>query len=201
MNVLDYSSLFMLDRRAQILEAARKLLRHYGAQKTTMADIARESDVAVGTLYLEFPSKENILEELSRQQHEEVLSRMRSAKQRASGSPSRAFVLVMTARTEAFFKVKQASQHGCELFHCKVEGVRTAGASFREEERAFLEVLVGEGKAASEFKGSLDAGRVSELVQRSFASLSPPWVFELEERRATSIAEALAELLLSGLGR
>jgi AcrR family transcriptional regulator len=199
--MLGSSSPFMTDRRAQILDAARKLLRHYGAQKTTMADIARESDVAVGSLYLEFPSKENILEELSRQQHEEVLSRMRSAKKRASGSPSRAFVLVMTARTDAFFRVKEASLHGCELFHCKVEGVRTAGASFREEERAFLSVLVGEGKSSGAFKGSLDADAVSELVQRSFASLSPPWVFELEERRATRTAEALAELLLSGLAR
>src|SRR5512140_1621330 len=66
-------------RRAIILAAADRLLRHYGPQKTTVADVAREAGVGVGTVYLEFPSKDAIVEELSRARHRAVLDAMRAA--------------------------------------------------------------------------------------------------------------------------
>jgi hypothetical protein len=53
------------ERRQTILAAAERLLRHYGPGKTTIAEIAREADVGVGTVYLEFSSKDAILEALS----------------------------------------------------------------------------------------------------------------------------------------
>ena len=68
-----------LERREHILAVAERLLRHYGPQKTTIAEIARAADVGVGTVYLEFPSKEAIVEELSRVRHRGVLGAMESA--------------------------------------------------------------------------------------------------------------------------
>jgi AcrR family transcriptional regulator len=49
------------DKRARILEAARKRFRHYGVRKTTMLEIARDAGVAVGTLYLYFKDKDALL--------------------------------------------------------------------------------------------------------------------------------------------
>jgi len=46
-----------LARRAAILAAARRVLARRGLRGTTVGDIAREAEVAVGTLYLYFPSK------------------------------------------------------------------------------------------------------------------------------------------------
>ena len=46
-----------LARRTTILAAARRVLARHGLRGTTVGDIAREADVAVGTLYLYFPSK------------------------------------------------------------------------------------------------------------------------------------------------
>jgi AcrR family transcriptional regulator len=51
----------MDDKRQRILEAARKRFRHYGVRKTTMQEIARDADVAVGTLYLYFKDKDDLL--------------------------------------------------------------------------------------------------------------------------------------------
>src|SRR5262245_17349677 len=68
-----------VDRREQILEAADRLLRHYGPHKTTIADVAREANVGVGTVYLEFCSKEALIEELSQTRHRAVLDAMRAA--------------------------------------------------------------------------------------------------------------------------
>jgi AcrR family transcriptional regulator len=49
------------DKRQRILEAARKRFRYYGFRKTTMQEIARDAGVAVGTLYLYFKDKDDLL--------------------------------------------------------------------------------------------------------------------------------------------
>jgi AcrR family transcriptional regulator len=49
------------DKRQRILDAARKRFRYYGVRKTTMQEIARDAGVAVGTLYLYFQDKDDLL--------------------------------------------------------------------------------------------------------------------------------------------
>jgi AcrR family transcriptional regulator len=49
------------DKRQRILEAARERFRYYGVKKTTMQEIARDAGVAVGTLYLYFKDKDDLL--------------------------------------------------------------------------------------------------------------------------------------------
>jgi AcrR family transcriptional regulator len=47
-------------RARQILDAAMRLIVHYGYDKTTVADIAREAGVAKGTIYLHWRSKDQL---------------------------------------------------------------------------------------------------------------------------------------------
>jgi AcrR family transcriptional regulator len=49
------------DKRQRILEAARKRFRYFGVRKTTMQEVARDAGVAVGTLYLYFKDKDDLL--------------------------------------------------------------------------------------------------------------------------------------------
>ena len=63
----------MDDKRQRILEAARKRFRYYGVRKTTMQEIARDAGVAVGTLYLYFKDKDDLLVALYEGVHEELL--------------------------------------------------------------------------------------------------------------------------------
>jgi AcrR family transcriptional regulator len=49
------------DKRRRILKAARKRFRYYGVRKTTMQEIARDAGIAVGTLYLYFKNKDDLL--------------------------------------------------------------------------------------------------------------------------------------------
>lgn len=48
-------------KRAAILKAARQRLSQYGVRKTTMSEIAQDVGIAVGTLYLYFKNKNEIL--------------------------------------------------------------------------------------------------------------------------------------------
>ncbi len=52
------------ERREQFLQAALKLFVRNGVQKTSTAAIAREAGSAAGTLFLYFPTKQNLIDEL-----------------------------------------------------------------------------------------------------------------------------------------
>jgi AcrR family transcriptional regulator len=66
-------------RRADVLAAARRLYARKGYQQTAMVEIARASELAVGTLYQLFPSKEAILRGLLEDRMDELVSRVRAA--------------------------------------------------------------------------------------------------------------------------
>lgn len=51
-------------RRQRILDAAANLFVHYGYDKTTVSDIAREAGVSKGAIYLHFDSKDDLFEGL-----------------------------------------------------------------------------------------------------------------------------------------
>lgn len=51
------------EKKEAILVSAKKLFRHYGVQKTTMQEIATGAGMAVGTLYLYFKNKDDIVAE------------------------------------------------------------------------------------------------------------------------------------------
>ncbi len=73
-------------KRDAILKAAKQRLSQYGIRKTTMKEIAQDAGIAVGTLYLYFSNKNDILiavEEAYADQHsidiEKILRSQRPA--------------------------------------------------------------------------------------------------------------------------
>jgi len=186
-------------RHRTILECAAKLFRHYGPAKTTIADIAREAQVGVGTVYLVFPSKEAIVQELSSGAHTAVLQAMReTARARAHEDLAQRLGGVLEARTAWFQRLATEGQHACELFHCKTGAVLTVHAKFGEEERALFVELLQDAREANEL-APLDLERTAFLIQRAFATLSPPWLFEQAVEEAKRVAYEMVRLLLLGL--
>lgn len=183
-------------RRGTILQAAARLFDHYGYAKTTMADVAREAKIGVGTVYLEFDSKEAIVHELSRSTHAGVLEAMRAAAGRSTSDAKR-LTAVLIARTECFLELRSKGQHACELLHQKTEGVRPATRSFHQAELALLEEIITRGQASGAF-GAGNAARIAALVQRAFASLSPPWVFDDDPSRAAESVDARGKVDAAG---
>lgn len=50
-----------MDKKQVIIAAARARFRYYGVAKTTMQEIAHDAGVAVGTLYLYFSNKDDLI--------------------------------------------------------------------------------------------------------------------------------------------
>src|SRR5689334_8757812 len=66
------------DKRQAILAAARELFARQGYEETTIAEIARAAGVAVGTVYLYFQSKHDILLDVCLALNEDVALAIRS---------------------------------------------------------------------------------------------------------------------------
>jgi len=71
-------------RRQAILAAAREVFWERGFQGATIPEIARSAELATGTLYLYFPSKEALYLELLIEGYELLLARLTVAAARAS---------------------------------------------------------------------------------------------------------------------
>ncbi len=187
------------ERRTLIIECAARLFRHYGFAKTTIADIAREARMGVGTFYLVFASKDAIVEELSASAHNRVLEAMRAvAEARADESLSERLRGVLETRVATFLDVADEGEHACELVHCSSGAVRAVHARFRADEAELLRQVLEEAKERGEL-AEADLNRAVALVQRAYATLSPPWVFELTKVEARRTAYDMCNLLLLGL--
>lgn len=203
-------------RKSRILAAAEKLFRHYGPQKTSIADIARAASCAVGSVYLDFPSKEAILAEIAARRQAAVAQAMRAAGRGASAPPAR-LAAMLEARTIELFRLAAEGAHAGDLVRCSEEGegcqpdsdepeVKRAareaaffGWGFGAPVREVLVEVVRDGVAAGAFDGGVAPETVVAVVERAFATLSPPWIFRQTEADALRATRALAAMLLHGM--
>src|SRR5689334_5686737 len=140
-------------RRTQILKAAERLFRSYGPAKTTIADVAREADVAVGSVYLEFASKDALIEELSLGRFHDVLGAMLAAVSNDSRPFHERLRLMFDARADAFLTLMDQGKHACELLHCvKSEAVKAAHSQYLYEERLIVLDLLRAADQAGELE-------------------------------------------------
>jgi AcrR family transcriptional regulator len=187
-------------RRELILQAADRLLRHYGAGKTTVADVAREAGVGVGSVYLEFPSKDAIVEALSRTRHRAVLDAMHAAASTAGRPFPERLTAVFEARLRAYLAIADEGAHACDLVHCVSAAVKSAQASFHDEELALVVDLLRRGAEAGEVEPGEPEATARALL-RAYASFKPPWVSGRDRGEVARDLAAMDQLVLHGVVR
>lgn len=182
-----------LQRRDRILAAAERLFQHYGQKKTTMADIAREVGIGVGSVYLEFSSKEAIVGELARGRTTTVLDAMRAAADRVT--PDRRLEAMLVARVEALLEEADRGLHACDLVSCASSASTTSGARmFGPEVRAVIDAELARREVPD-----VDRPATLDAIELAFGALSPPWLFKLPREKAIALAARLSALVARGL--
>jgi AcrR family transcriptional regulator len=187
-------------RRALILEVADRLLRHYGPQKTTVADVAREAGVGVGTVYLEFPSKDALVEELSRARYRGVLRAMREAATAEGRAMPEQLAGALDARLEAFLAIAEEGAHACDLVHCVSAAVKSAQASFYEEELVLVGDVLRRGASGGDFEVD-DIEVTAHAVLRAYATFTLPWLGGKDRGEVRRALGAMHRLVLYGVLR
>jgi AcrR family transcriptional regulator len=184
-------------RRETILAACERLLHRYGPSKTTMQDIAREARIAVGTVYLEFDSKETILLELSSRKHKLLLQTIERelAADRPFGERIRSAI---DARTDAYFRIAEGGAHGSDLVHCSNAAVTKAHTAFMQAEHALFATTLREGARAGELEVSQPVVAARAMLV-AYARFSPPWLFSAPREETRVLLRNVHEVVLFGL--
>jgi AcrR family transcriptional regulator len=187
--------------RAMILDAASARFRHYGYQKTTMAEIARDLSMSTGNLYRFYPSKLDIAEAFAHF-HEEDEDRMLAeiaGKDLPAIDRLREISRVVLEET---FKIIAESQKIFELAQA-ISRERPAYANRRlAQERVFLKVIFRDGVAEGVFEPMIDPEFTAEMFQCATMKFRYPQLsgcFNIDMLRRE--LEGTLDLLLVGLNK
>jgi AcrR family transcriptional regulator len=189
-----------VSRRAHIVEAAERLLRQHGWQKTTVGDIAREARVGVGTVYLEFANKDAVVEAVSASRYELVLRGMMEASTRPRLTHAQRLTGMMDVRVHTLLRLKTDGEHAMELMHCGCPGVEEAKVRFHAQEEALVARLLAAADHDGEFQVE-DASLTARALLRAYLGFSPPWLFMEPEAQIRPLLAAVHALVLDGLQR
>jgi AcrR family transcriptional regulator len=103
-----------MSKRQKIIDAARKRFRYYGIQKTTMQEIAQDAGIAVGTLYLYFNNKDELVvacaEEFVERHREEIAAILVSGD--SAEEKLRRYVVARFRQTQ---EIRGNSRHAVEI--------------------------------------------------------------------------------------
>jgi AcrR family transcriptional regulator len=187
--------------RALILDAAGKRFRHYGYQKTTMAEIARDLSMSTGNLYRFYPSKLDIAEAHAHfhEVDEDRLMEQIVSQPLPAADRLRAFSRMVLEET---FKIIDESQKVFELAQA-ISRERPAYANRRlAQERVFLKALLHDGIAEGVFESVADLEFTAEMYQCATMKFRYPQLyncFNLEMLRRE--LEGTMDLIFAGLNK
>jgi len=189
------------DTRDSILDAMDALMARYGYRKTTMDDLAREAGISKRTIYLYFPSKEEVALSSIGRVVETAQARMTQIAL-DGGDPRKCVERMLVERVMARIRsVSLYHQSLDELF----EAVRPAYLGRRQSqfeiEQAILASALTEGKRAKVFAFDSAKETARDLLFAMNAYL--PYSLSVRElgnpKEIESRVQRLAKLLVRGL--
>ena len=189
------------DVRDLILDAAERLLIRFGYSKMTMDDLAREVGVAKGTLYLHFPSKEEVVLSRIDRMVDRLVGELRAIAASRRDPVIRLREMLMKRVIYRFDAARQYAESIDEM----LASIR-AGLLARRERHFALEAgvfaeLLQEGKRSGAFSFR-DADATAQALILATNSLLPAGLTVKQLGRRSAIEERvsnIAALLIDGL--
>ncbi len=186
--------------RPRLLDAADRLLSRIGFRRMTIAQVAEEAGVGKGSVYLHFPSKDEVALACIDRMAEDVLAHLRII---AAGSGSAPERLSDALRARVLMRFDYAREHANSIDE-KLAAMRQPmlerrAAQFRAE-ASVLKVILAQGANAGKLRpgGSAEA---ASLVTATNSLL--PYSLSVRElgRRSEIVrrTDSLVALLLAGL--
>lgn len=195
-------------RKQEILRAARSVFAQHGFRRATVDEIARRAEIAKGTVYLYFESKEAILAELVLLALAELSARLEDASDGGRGARPEA---ALRAMAEAYLRFAGSDPDYYRLLTAFESGDFEAGVSpsrrplVIEGSNRALDLVtraIADGMALGTFlpgNPRQAAGVLWAALNGALALVAHPIRRELVAADAASLYHATLELCLKGL--
>jgi TetR/AcrR family transcriptional regulator, fatty acid metabolism regulator protein len=185
-------------KRESILRAATRVFARNGYFNSKVADIARQADVADGTVYLYFKSKEEILHSIFDQNMAEAIAagRVLIEKIRDPGVKLRRIAMLHLERLGAdrdLAVVFQIELRGSTKF---MQEFSAAGFA---EYLGLLRQTFEEGQRSGVFRKDLNAKLVSKILFGALDEMATNWIISKRNYKLEPMAEVVMDVFLNGV--
>src|SRR5437867_5556170 len=185
-------------KRESILRAATRVFARNGYFNSKVADIARAADVADGTVYLYFKSKEEILHSIFDQNMAEAIAAGRALIEKLSDPREK-------LRRIALLHLERlgADRELAVVFQVELRG----STKFMEEFSAtgFAEYLgllrstIEEGQRACVFRSELNAKVMAKILFGALDEMATNWILSQRRYKLAPMADQVLDIFLNGV--
>jgi TetR/AcrR family fatty acid metabolism transcriptional regulator len=185
-------------KRESILRAATRVFARNGYFNSKVADIAREADVADGTVYLYFKSKEEILHSIFDQNMAEAITAGRVLIEKISDPREklRRIALLHLERLGAdpdLAVVFQVELRGSTKF------MRKFSAAGFAEYLGLLRQTFEAGQRSGVFRKELNAKLVSKILFGALDEMATNWIISKRNYKLEPMAGVVMDVFLNGV--
>ena len=185
-------------KRELILRAATRVFARNGYFNSKVADIARAADVADGTVYLYFKSKEEILHSIFDQNMTEAIASGRKLI-KALSDPREKLRRIAKLHLERL----GADRDLAVVFQVELRG----STKFMEEFSAagfaeYLDLLckiIEEGQRSGVFRKDLNAKVVSKILFGALDEMATNWIISRRNYQLEPMADVVMDVFLNGV--
>jgi len=183
------------DLRDEIMKSARKLFSSFGFRKTAVDEIAKGANVAKGTIYNYFHSKDDLIRATYKKELDELLIRIQEKVKEAQDAGQKLVNLFLE-------KIKGISESSV-LLQVWNKQRRELGAGldkemedFERKEAGLIEEILRNEDGIVALAG-YELGGAGELIQKAFRGIELSYLDGCQNRVREKI-EKLTELILEG---
>jgi len=184
--------------RGLIFETAMELFLKQGYDDTTVEQIVANADVAKGTFFNHFPTKDAILSELGRQRVELAEVLLRKEFSLLSSAQEKILCLL-----EVFGRVNEENKEITELVlrHMYVQMFSDAEQEKQNQQQFILviEDLVSVGQVQGEFANNVEPRHVAEIIAGMYFFTLYQWIQGALDNSLRQELLARTEIILRGI--
>ena len=181
--------------RLKILEAANRLIAHKSFHRVKVEEIASEAGIGKGTVYVYFPSKEKIFEDLFKYATEKYIE---MAKKATSGNESCEDKLIILAQNHGDF-LAQFESLDSYAFSTSNQGFQEMHLWFLEKKKEYLQIvedILKDGVLKKEIR-RIDTKLAARFFTGAFLFSLDPFLVNLRQE-GEQIAKDVVYLFLQG---
>ncbi len=185
-------------RNDTIAESARRVFCQRGYEKASIAEIARNAEVAEGTIYRYFDGKRSLLYEVLRRHYSVVFEEIDRTLPGIQGQGNRLRYLF-----SRFLQAVSDDRDMCGLITCELRQSGDSGQSIVHDMNrhyaALLVEVVNEGKQDGSFRKDTSASVVRDLICGGLELMAWSYMITGREIDVEAVAEKVSKTLLVGI--
>lgn len=191
----------MIDTREAILDATDRLLARFGYRKMTVDDLAKETGIGKGTVYLYFPSKEEIALSHIDRIVERLIAKLQEIAEGPGTAEQKLLKMLLERVIFRFDSVQNYTQGLNDLLAELRPKLLERRRRYFDEEASVIAAVIVEGQTDGRFV-TRDAVEIAQTLLSATNSLLPYSLSVIELGDRTEVekqARRIAELLIRGL--